>query len=76
MDVRDLNRQQLIELKQRYMTQMADEGMFAEIFGVDYDAPSWDDMANADELVPDDVVFCNWEGVDFVEEDFSNGEEA
>lgn len=75
MDVRDLNREQLVELKQRYMAQMADEGMFAEIFGVDYDEPSWGDMANADEIVPDEVVFRNWEGVDFVEDDFFNGKE-
>ena len=51
------------------MTQLADEGDFAE-FGVDYDEPSYGDLANADEIVPDDVVFREWEGTEFVEEDF------
>ncbi len=75
MDVRDLNREQLIELKQQYMIQLADEGNFAEMFGVDYDAPSWGDMANADELVPDEVIFEHFEGSDFVDDDFYSGKE-
>ena len=70
MTVTELNRQQLIQLKQRYLTELADEGTFAEILDVDYDEPSYSDLANADEIVPDDVVFRNWEGVNFVEEDF------
>ena len=70
MKVRELSREQLTQLKGDYMIQMADEGMFAEIFGVDYDYPSWGDIANADEIVPDDVVFRNYEFVDFVEGDF------
>lgn len=70
MKVTELNREQLIQLKQRYLTELADEGTFAEILDVDYDEPSYSDLANADEIVPDDVVFRNWEGVHFVEEDF------
>lgn len=70
MKVTELNREQLIQLKQRYLTELADEGTFAEILDVDYDEPSYSDLANADEIVPDDVVFRNWEGVNFVEEDF------
>lgn len=70
MDVRDLNREQLVHLKVMYMGQLADEGLFAEMFQVDYDEPSYSDLANADELVPDDVVFDHYEGCDFVEEDF------
>ena len=70
MTVTELNREQLIQLKQRYLTELADEGTFAEILDVDYDEPSYGDLANADEIVPDDVVFRNWEGVNFVEEDF------
>lgn len=70
MNVTELNREQLTFLKQAYMTQLADEGTFAEMFGVDYDEPSWGDLANADELVPDDVIFDHYEGADFVEEDF------
>lgn len=71
MDVRDLSREQLTQLKGHYLCQLADEGLFAEMFGVDYDFPSWHDMAYADEIVPDDVIFRNYEGVCFTEEDFS-----
>lgn len=70
MDVRDLNREQLTQLKVNYMCQLADEGLFAEMFGVDYNEPSYGDIANADELVPDDVIFEHYEGSDFVEDDF------
>lgn len=70
MNVRDLTREQLTELKQNYLTTLADSGQFAEIMGVDYDEPSMGDLANADEIVPDDVIFENYDGVDFVEDDF------
>jgi hypothetical protein len=46
------------------------EGTFAEVMGVDYDAPSYGDLANADEIVPDDVIFREYEGVCFVPDDF------
>lgn len=71
MNVHELNREQLTELKQRYLTFLADEGTFAEVVGVDYDEPSMEDLARADEIVPDDVVFRQWEGTDFVEDDFT-----
>lgn len=71
MNVFELNREQLIQLKQNYLVQLADEGLFAEMFGVDYDAPSWGDMANADELVPDDVIFEHYRDSRFVTDDFS-----
>ena len=70
MDVRDLNREQLTELKQHYMVQLTNEGTFAEIVGRDYDAPSMEDLANADDIVPDDVIFRNYEGINFVADDF------
>lgn len=70
MDVRDLNREQLTKLKAGYLVKLSNEGSFAEVFGVDYDSPSWHDIANADSLVPDDVVFDEYAGTDFVEEDF------
>ena len=72
MDVRDLSREQLAQLKGNYLCQLADEGIFAEITGRDYDAPSYYDMAFADEIVPDDVIFEHYEGFSFVEEDFSS----
>ena len=70
MKVTELNREQLIQLKQRYLGILVDEGTFAEVLDVDYDEPSYADLANADEIVPDDVVFRHWEGTEFVEEDF------
>ena len=70
MDVLELSREQLIELKQNYLTQLADEGTFAEVLDVDYNEPSYWDLANADEIVPDDVIFKNYEGVCFVNDDF------
>lgn len=70
MDVRDLSREQLVELKQRYLTQLADEGTFAEVVGRDYDSPSYGDLADADEIVPDDVIYRQYEGVNFVKDDF------
>lgn len=70
MDVKELSREQLVEVKQHYLTQLADEGNYAEVLGVDYDEPSYYDLANADEIVPDDVIFKNYEGVYFVHDDF------
>lgn len=70
MNVKELNRDQIHELKQAYLIRLSDEGTFAEVLGVDYDSPSWGDMANADEIVPDDVIFEEYECTDFVEEDF------
>ena len=70
MDVRELNKDQMLELKQRYLNQLADEGNYAEVLGVDYDEPSYWDLAHADEIVPDDVIFRQYEGVLFVPDDF------
>lgn len=70
MDVLELSREQLVELKQNYLEQLSDEGTFAEILDVDYNEPSCWDLANADEIVPDCVIFKNYEGVCFENEDF------
>lgn len=70
MNVHELNRDQLHELKERYLTELAEMGEFAEIMDVDYNEPSWGDLSNADNIVPDDVVYRYWEGVCFVPDDF------
>lgn len=70
MTVHDLNRECLVELKQRYMTMLADEGTFAEVMETDHDEPSYADLVEADELIPDDVIFWNFDGVEFVKDDF------
>lgn len=72
MNVYELTREQLTELKGNYLIDLANEGSFAEVVGTDYDFPSWWDMANADEIVPDDVIYEQYGGVEFVEEDFSS----
>lgn len=69
MTIKDLSKDQLHELKQRYLMKLADEGTFAEVMDVDYDEPSYEDFANADEIVSDDVIEREYEGVCFVEDD-------
>lgn len=70
MTVHELNRDQLVQLKQHYLCQLAEEGCYAEVRGVDYDEPSYGDLADADDIVPDDVIFRNYDYVYFTEEDF------
>lgn len=70
MTVHELSRDQLVELKQNYLSELADEGSFAEVMDCDYNEPSCWDLANADDIVPDDVVFRNYEGTHFVNDDF------
>lgn len=70
LSVYELNRDQMRELKERYLTQLADEGSFAEVMDVDYDAPSYWDIMHADDIVPDDVIYKQCEGVSFVPDDF------
>lgn len=75
MYVRDLNREQIEELKVNYLCELSDEGSFASVTGKDYDSPSMEDIANADSIVSDDVIFENYEGINFTEDDFSEGGE-
>ena len=70
MDVRELSKDQMHELKERYLMKLADEGSYAEVMDCDYNEPSYWDLANADEIVPDDVIFREYDGVWFVPDDF------
>ena len=70
MDVRDLTREQLIELKQDYMAELVNEGTFAEVMNRDYNEPSYGDLADADEIISDDLIFDHYAGTDFVNDDF------
>lgn len=70
MTVKELSKDQLHEVKERYLIKLADEGTFAEVMGVDYDEPSYWDLANADEIVPDDVIEREYGDTFFVEEYF------
>ena len=68
--VLDCTRDQLIELKVSYLYELAGEGVFAEVLGRDYDEPSYMDLAEADSIIPDDVIFDHYDGITFVEDDF------
>ena len=68
MNITELNREQIIEVKQRYMVELADDGMYQEVTG--NESPSWYDMATADILIPDDVVFDHYAGTEFTADDF------
>ena len=57
MSVEELNRDQLIELKQRYLDEI--------YYGISYDQ-----LASIDSIVPDEVVFNYYEGITFSEDDF------
>lgn len=60
MLVRDLNREQLNELKQIYAAQLAETEQ--EVIG-------YDGLSNATEI-PDEVIFNHYEGIIFSEDDF------
>ena len=71
MTVKELNREQIIQLKQNYMSELADNGDYSVKMGtyMVYE-PSFEDLADADNQIPDDIIFEYYEGVNFTEEDF------
>lgn len=60
MTVRELNAEQLLELKVKYIFERFEE------YGT---TPSYKDVAES-EGIPDGLIFLEYDGVDFVEEDF------
>ena len=70
MTVAQLNPNQMIQVKQRYLIELANEGQFAEITGLEHPYPTWYDLAKADQIVPDFVVLRDYDGIDFVDDDF------
>ena len=66
MTVRELNRDQLVELKMHYLTETSK-----------YDVSMYE-LANADELVSDSEIYSVYAGTEFVPDDFfcSTGEDA
>ena len=62
MNVRELNREQLLELKERYLIDW---------YASNDRTPSWGEMADAGAIVDDDTIFDYFDGIDFVEEDFA-----
>ena len=61
MYVTELNRDQLNELKQAYLCELADCGELEEVVGVSYN-----ELADADEIVPDN----DYQDIVFSEDDF------
>ena len=57
MSVKDLTREQLIELKQRYYTERNENVSYGE-------------LADIDNLVSDNEIFEEYEHITFVAEDF------
>ncbi len=63
MTVYDLNRDQLIELKQRYLADAAGRDL------------SYGELADADSIVTDEEVYNYYAGTEFVVDDFFSGED-
>lgn len=59
--VKELTRDQLVELKQNYLTQKMDEKG---------ESPSYGELAEADQTITDDEIFSEYDGTMFSEDDF------
>ena len=68
----ELTPEQKLQVKQDYLVRLADKGMLMQFLqGDEHEeerGPSWEEMADADKLVPDELIRS--EGVDYVEDDF------
>lgn len=76
LTVKDLSREQLIELKQAFMVRLANEGKYGQYFGVDWDAPSYNELACADDIITDMEMYTHYSGISFVPDDFVARREA
>jgi hypothetical protein len=61
MTVQELDRDQLIELKQAYITEKNDE------VG---EGTSWGELADADDIISDKEIFVRYDGYTFTNDDF------
>ena len=64
MTVQELNREQYKQLCQAYITE------FWSDFEEGTSSPSYYDLACADELVDENIIYNYYDGIDFAEEDF------
>ena len=68
MNVKELSRDQIEELKQEYLTRKMDENG---------ETPSYEELALADQTISDDEIFEEYAGTEFSPDDFvSGGEET
>ena len=74
MNVHELTRDQMIELKQAYLVKLDEEGTLNAVLYNDPDDDTglaYDELANADTLIPDAIIYNEYAGYEFVPEDFS-----
>lgn len=64
MTVQELSREQYKELCQSYITE------FWTDFEEGTTSPSYYDLAYADELVAEDIIYSHYDGINFTEDDF------
>jgi hypothetical protein len=62
MLVTELSREQLTELKQKYLTDM--------LMITYHESPSYDELANVDNMIPDNLIFAEYVDIDFSNDDF------
>lgn len=70
MTVTELSREQLNELKRNYYSQLVNEGIFAEVMGVNMDEPSYEMLEKINEYISDEFIFENYDGITFTKDDF------
>lgn len=59
--VKELNRDELIELKQNYLCELYDN---------ENKCPSWGELFEADEIIPDNEIYARYDCYAFTENDF------
>lgn len=64
MSVYELNRDQIVELKQNYLEE------YLSHWADEDETISYDNLMDADELIPDETIFEAYEGIIFTEDDF------
>ena len=62
MHVSELSREQLLELKQNYLDE--------HLIEVEGRTASMNELANADEIIGDDIIYDAYGNTDFVDDDF------
>ena len=62
MKICELTKEQFTELKQNYLMQHFDE--------VENRSPSYGELADVDNIIPDSVIYDNYGHFDFTEDDF------
>lgn len=62
MHVSELNKEQLLELKQNYLDE--------HLIEVEGRTASMNELADADELIGDDIIYDAYANTDFEEDDF------